>query len=323
MKKPTALVTGGAGFIGSHMAERLLSLGYSVIVLDNESTGLRANVPTQAKYILGDVTNLADVQRAFSSPIDAVFHIAGQASTIRAFSEPVPDLNTNVLGTINILKACIEHRVHRLLYASSMTAYGHPKVLPVPETLSAQPISYYGITKFAAERYVLATSMRNDLDFQFRVTAFRMFNVYGERQRLDNPYQGVLGFFVGSALNGKPIIIHGDGEQTRDFVYISDVVDAWMAALDCPDAYGQVFNLGIGEAVSIKRLAEAVINACGHNQRTYPIEWGPLRPGDQRHMTADIRHAKNVLGWKPKVSLDQGLERTVAWAKKQVEKINV
>ena len=171
----TCLVTGGAGFIGSHMTDRLVESGYRVVVIDNESTGFRENVNPEAVYIRGDVTNLADLQQAFSHGIDVVFHIAGQASTIRSFDDPDDDLKVNVNGTINVLKMCLEHRVPRLLYASSMTAYGHPPTIPTPETEICNPISYYGIAKYAAERYVHATADRVDLDFDLLKRADKEF----------------------------------------------------------------------------------------------------------------------------------------------------
>jgi UDP-glucose 4-epimerase len=312
--KERVLITGGAGFIGSHLAERVLGLGHEVIILDNESTGLRQNVPAQATYIQGDVRNPDDLERAFAPGLDTVFHIAGQASTIRSFDEPLVDLDVNVVGTIHVVQKCLAHRVPRLLYASSMTAYGHPAGLPIHEKMECQPVSYYGITKYAAERYVLATAARVDLDFPFHVTPFRMFNVYGERQRLDNPYQGVMGIFIGNVVREEPIVIHSDGEQSRDFVYISDVVDAWIRAWHNPAAYEQVFNLGTGTRCSINELADAILAAFGHSRETYPIKREPLRPGDQRHMEADISKARQVLDWQPQVDFTEGVERTVRWA---------
>jgi len=313
----TCLVTGGAGFIGSHMADRLVENGNRVVVIDNESTGFRENVNPEAVYILGDVTNLDDLQQAFSHDIDVVFHIAGQASTIRSFDDPDDDLKVNVNGTINVLKMCLEHRVPRLLYASSMTAYGHPVTIPTPETEFCNPISYYGISKYTAERYVHATADRVDLDFGLHVTSFRMFNVYGERQSLDNPYQGVVSIFIANVLDKEPIIIHSDGEQSRDFIHIQDVVDAWTSALDNKAAYGQVFNLGTGQRRSINKLVDVTLSAFDHSRATYPVEYAPLRPGDQRHMAADITKASQILGWQPQIEFDKGMARTVRWAATQ------
>ena len=170
---------------------------------------------------------------------------------------------TNVTGTLNIIAACIRHRVPRILYASSMTVYGHPEALPINEEHPARPISYYGVTKYAAERYLMATALRTDLDFALHATAFRMFNVYGSRQRLDNPYQGVMGIFIGNVLRDEPIAVFGDGEQTRDFIHVQDVTAAWLSAVDNPAAFNQVFNLGTGQRISINRLIDAVLVAGG------------------------------------------------------------
>ena len=311
------LVTGGAGFIGSHMAERLLAGGHGVLVLDNESTGARANVPAAAVYQRGDVAVAADVKRAFAYGLDGVFHIAGQASTIRSFQNPTHDLDTNTRGTLNVLEACLEYRVPRLLFASSMTVYGHAAQVPTPEAEHCQPISYYGITKYAAERYVLATAARGDLDFQFNATAFRMFNVYGERQSLSNPYQGVVAIFIANLLRGEPMTIHGEGLQSRDFVFIDDVVEAWQLALDNPAAFGQVFNLGSGESISINQLVDSVLAAFGRSRADYDVRYAGRRPGDQEKMQAAIEKVRACLGWQPRVGFDQGMRRTVAWAAAQ------
>jgi UDP-glucose 4-epimerase len=310
------LITGGAGFIGSHLAARLVGEGHHVFVFDNEATGRRENVAAAARYIQGDVTRPADLERAFGTGLDTVCHIAGQVSLIRSFTDPVSDLRTNVEGTVNVLQLCLKYRVPRLLYASSMTVYGHTDVLPTPEEMPCRPISYYGITKYAAERYVRTTAERIDLGFDFHVTCFRMYNVYGPRQALDNPYQGVLGIFLGNLLRGEPLTIFGDGEQSRDFVYIDDVVDAWVGALGNPASYGGIFNLGSGRRLSINQLADHVVIACGRKRADDTVVYAPGRPGEQRHVEADITQARAILGWEPRVSFDVGLAETVRWATK-------
>ena len=310
----TCLVTGGAGFIGSHMARRLIADGHKVVVLDNEATGFRANVPSEAVYFKGDVINPADVRLVFEQKLDGVFHIAGQASTIRSFDRPHDDLQTNVAGTLNIVQACLEWRVPRLMFASSMTVYGHPTQIPTPETEPCLPVSYYGVGKYAAERYALATASRVDLGFGFNVTAFRMFNVYGERQSLTNPYQGVVAIFLGNLLRREPITIHGDGEQSRDFVYIDDVVNAWMLALNDEAAYNQVFNLGSGESQSINQLVDVCLTALGYSRANYSLHYARPRPGDQRHMQAAIGKVHRTLKWAPRTSFTDGMAHTVNWA---------
>ena len=311
------LVTGGAGFIGSHMADRVLADGNEVGILDNESTGTRANVPAAAHYIAGDVRNPEDVARAFDGGLDAVFQIAGQASTILSFDNPQNDLSINVGGTLNILQACLEHQVPRLIYASSMICYGHPEQVPISEDHPCRPVSYYGITKYAAERYVHATAARNDLDFDFQVTSFRMFNVYGPRQSLANFYQGVVTNFMANIIQEQPIIIHSDGEQARDFIYVEDVVNAWVKALDSPRTHGQVFNLGSGEGITINRLADITLASFDKNRDTHTILYEPVRPGDLRYMQAEMSRTWESLDWTPRTSFDEGMEHTLRWARSQ------
>ena len=316
MSKGRVLVTGGAGFIGSHMADGLLKAGYQVTVLDNLSTGEKAYVPKRATFVRGDVTQVKDLKKAFAKKLDGVFHIAGCASTIKSFDDPETDLNTNTLGTIRVVQASLAAKVPRFLYASSMTAYGWVNRLPVDvDKTPTRPVSYYGISKYAAERYALASGERLDLGFPFGVTALRMFNVYGRRQSLNNPYQGVASIFIGNIQRREPIRIFGDGEQSRDFIHISDVVAAWIKAFRTPQAVGQVFNLGAGMRISVNELIRTDLRAFGLDPRSYPIHHYPARPGDQRHMQADIRKTRHVLKWAPKMPFAKGMADVVAWAK--------
>jgi UDP-glucose 4-epimerase len=309
------LVTGGCGFIGTHLCRRLLAAGHSVVVVDNESNGSRDSLPPGVEFIKGDVTRPAEVEPAFAGGLDAVFNIAGQVSIIRAFSDPTLDLRTNVEGTLNVLRLCVNHKVPRLVHASSMTLYGDCQTVPTPESQRCEPDSYYGITKLAAERYVHATAMRSDLGFSLAVTSLRMFSVFGPGQSFSNPYQGVLGIFSGNVLRGEPITIFGDGEQTRDFVYVGDVVDAWMGALETPPSHGKIMNIGSGRSLSINELARHVVYAFG--AKGHPIVHAPTRPGEQRSVRADIGFAKSVMDWQPRTSFEQGLANTVRWAREE------
>ena len=315
MSKQRVLVTGVAGFIGSHMADGLLAKGFEVVGLDNLSTGERRHIPKGITFIQGDVTNDKHLAKAFAKPLAGVFHIAGCASTIKAFDDPELDLRTNTQGTIRVISRCLKHKTPRFLYASSMTAYGFVDKLPVDvDKAIPKPVSYYGISKYAAERYALATGLRQDIGFDFGVTAFRMFNVYGRRQSLTNPYQGVASIFIGNVLRLEPIKIFGDGEQSRDFIHISDVVAAWIKAFQAKAAKGQVFNLGTGTRISINKLVRTDIAAFGENPKTYPIQYFDVRPGDQRHMQADIRKTKKLLKWAPKMAFEKGMGDVIAWA---------
>jgi UDP-glucose 4-epimerase len=307
------LVTGGAGFIGSHLADRLLADGAAVTVLDNLATGLRDRVPADATFVEGDVADRAVVDGVFANErFDAVCHVAGQASIRLSFSRPEADLATNVLGTVNVLRGCTESGVPRLVNASSMTIYGEPDSIPTPEDVPCVPVSYYGVTKYAAERYAHVTGERSDVDLQ--VTSLRMFNVYGPRQSITNPYQGVLAIFIGNVLRGEPITIHGDGLQTRDFVYVDDVVEGWMRVLDTPESFGQVLNVGSGTETSVNELADAVLGAFGHSRASWEVRSEAAQLGDQRRAAADTS-AIERLGWTAASTLDEGLARTVAWAR--------
>jgi UDP-glucose 4-epimerase len=309
------LVTGGAGFIGSNIADELIRRGYKVVIIDNMATGEKKNINPAAKFIKGDIRNTKDLDRVFKDRIDAIFHIAGCASTIKSFDDPAADLYTNVLGTINIINYAVKHRVPRLLYASSMTSYGIPDGIPVKETMGTRPIAYYGITKYAGERYVLATGLREDMGFKLNATAFRMFNVYGRRQSLTNPYQGVVSIFIGNVLRGETVNIFGDGEQSRDYVHISDVADAWIGAIDNPRSFGEVFNLGSGIRVSVNKLVDVIMQSFGKSRKEHKVVYHVSRPGDQRHMQADISKAAKLLGWKPKVKFADGLKDVIDWAR--------
>jgi UDP-glucose 4-epimerase len=306
------LVTGGAGFIGSHLVERLLFDGASVTVLDNLSTGSRENVPGGAMFVEGDVGDRPLVAEVVAEgAFGAVLHIAGQASIRLSFADPEVDLRTNVIGTVNLLRACVEAGVPRLVNASSMTAYGEPAVIPTPENVACVPVSYYGVTKYAAERYAHVTGARPDVDLA--VTSLRMFNVYGPRQSIGNPYQGVLAIFIGNVLRGEPITIHGDGSQTRDFVFVDDVVDAWLRVLATTETAGAVLNVGSGLETSVNELADAVLAAFGESRDSWEVRHVNVQLGDQRRACAKL-DAIAAHGWTPSVGLHDGVARTVSWA---------
>jgi UDP-glucose 4-epimerase len=307
------LVTGGAGFIGSHLADALLERANDVVVLDDLSTGSRDHVPRNAELVEADVADAEAVRSAFEGRrFDAVVHIAGQASISKSFDNPENDLRVNVVGTLNVIDQMVAHGVSRLVYASSMTAYGEPQTIPTPESEPCIPISYYGVTKYAAERYVQVAGARTDVELS--VTSLRMFNVYGERQSLTNPYQGVLAIFIGNVLRGEPITIHADGKQTRDFVYVGDVVDAWLRILGDPGTRGGVYNVGSGRETTIAELAQAVVRAFGHDE--WEIHTGPEQRGDLRRSCADVSALEQATGWRPHTSLDEGMRRTIDWARR-------
>lgn len=314
----SVLVTGGAGFIGSHIIEELIERKYNVIVVDNLASGNRKNVPDGIKFIQSDVANREAVEKVFSeNKIDVVFHLAGQPSIVNSFSDPTKDVNTNFIGTINTILFTVKFEIPRFIFASSMTVYGNPKTIPITEEEPVAPINYYAVAKYAAERFAHITAQRVDLTSPINITSLRMFNVYGPRQSLTNPYQGVMAIFIGNVLRNETINIYGDGKQSRDFVYVKDVAKVWVDSIDNEQSYGKVFNIGYGRKTSITTLAETVVRAFGKDS-SYPIKYNPKRSGDQRDIEADITLAKNILGFNPQHSLEEGLTETLSWAKKQV-----
>ena len=311
----TVLVTGGAGFIGSHLSDLLLERGHRVVVLDNESTGDRDNIADGATFLPGDVRDATAVSEALAHEVDVVCHIAGQASIRLSYDNPSEDLGVNVGGTVNVIRGCLAAGVPRLLFASSMTVYGQPALVPTIETVPAVPVSYYGVTKYAAERYVHVTGDRTDLATPLHVTSFRMFNVFGPRQRLDNPYQGVLAIFLGNLLRGEPVAVHGNGEQSRDFIHVSDVVRAWADAIDAETTFGRVYNIGSGTPTSVNALLDTLLAEIGEQRAHYPISQEPAQQGDIRVSAADISRISAELGWRPTTSMAEGLANTVEWAR--------
>lgn len=289
----TILVTGGAGFIGSHVTRRF-ALKNRVIVYDNSLSNLRRPGNLGNVHLIpGDVRDMNILSRIFRKyKPDVVCHIAGQASNINSFSDPHGDVDVNYKGTMNVVSCCVMFRIPRLVYASSMMA--------------GNPNSYYGISKLAAEQFVHATSNRPDLEAPLHVTSLRMFNVYGPGQSITNPYQGVLAIFIGNVLRNEPITIFGTGRQSRDFIYIDDVVDVWEKTIAEKKSFGKVLEVGSGKATSINALAKAVIAASG--KKNYPIVHKPARSGDMQ-----VSRAITKTGT---IRLSTGLQRTIAWAKR-------
>ncbi|MGE5832790.1 MAG: NAD-dependent epimerase/dehydratase family protein, partial [Methanomicrobiales archaeon] len=257
-RKRHLLVTGGAGFIGSHLARRCLSLGHEVTVIDNLATGQRGNVPPGAAFIEGDISDEATLDRIPPGRIDAVLHLAAQSSGEISDERPDLDLRVNTLGTLLLLSFCRRRGIPRFLYASSMAVYGDPPRNPVSEEVPCHPLSFYGISKRASELYIDHFGRAG-----LATTCFRMFSVYGPGQDLSNLKQGMVSIFLAYLLEGKPIHVKGSGDRFRDFVYIDDVVEAWIRALDQPATYGKVYNLATGVRTLVRELVREEIRAFG------------------------------------------------------------
>lgn len=308
------LVTGGAGFIGSHLVDRLLSDSFKVMVIDNLCTGRLENIAHHQNredfhFIQGDVRNFKLVKRVMKD-VDVVFHEAALVSVTRSVENPVLTNEVNVTGTLTLLKACLDSNVRRFIHASSSSVYGETETLPKHEALTPQPISPYAVSKLASESYVNVFHKVYGLE----TMCLRCFNVYGARQTY-GPYSGVITIFMNRLLSDQPPIIYGDGEQTRDFTNVQDVVDANMLALTSKSAVGEVFNIATGVATTINQLTKMLQEITGKLDLK-PVYTSP-RPGDIRHSFADISKAKKVLGYYPKVSLREGLANLVKWYTKR------
>ena len=304
------LVTGGAGFIGSHIVDRLLKEGFEVTVIDNLSTGRRENIAHHQnrknfQLVKGDIRNTALVKNVVED-VDAVFHEAALVSVPRSVENPLLANEVNVSGTLNVLKTSADANVKRFIHASSSSVYGETETLPKHEKLTSQPISPYAVSKLAAENYVKVYYEVYGLN----TVCLRYFNVYGPRQTY-GPYSGVITIFINRLLKNEPPIIYGDGKQTRDFTYIQDVVEANMLALTRKRAIGEVLNIATGTKTTINQLA-AMLQQVMNKTNFKPTHANP-RPGDIKHSYADVTKAKKLLQYNPKISLKNGLIELVKW----------
>jgi UDP-glucose 4-epimerase len=304
----TVLVTGGAGFIGSHLVEALADRGERVRVLDDLSTGRQgslARVLDDVELLVADVRDPEAVGRACSG-VEVVFHQAALPSVPRSLRDPVTTSDVNVTGTLNVLLAAREAGVRRVVVASSSSVYGANPTLPQSEPLRPLPLSPYAVSKLAAEGYAAACWHIWGLE----TVALRYFNVFGPRQDPAGQYARVIPAFLEALRQGRRPVIYGDGEQSRDFTYVDNVVAANLLAARVPEAAGEVFNVACGEAVTLNRLVEALGAALG---TAWEPEYQAARPGDARHTLADLTAARGVLGYEPQVGFEEGLARTVAW----------
>jgi len=299
------LVTGGAGFIGSHLIDKLLQEGYQVTALDDFSSGRTENIghhtgASNFHLIRGDVRNLGDVEKAVEDA-EAVFHLAAIVSVPLSLAKPSLVEDVNVRGTLNLLKASLDADVKRFVYASSCAVYGEATDLPIDERHPTAPLSPYAASKLAAEHHCKGFYE----DYGLETVCLRYFNAYGPRQRR-GPYGGVITRFINRIKQGKPPVIYGDGSQTRDFVHVDDVAEANELALQRKGAVGEVFNIGIGKAITINQLTQILTKLMG-SPELKPVYTNP-RPGDIKHSQANITKAQTILGYTPKISLEQGLK---------------
>lgn len=302
------LVTGGAGFIGSHLASELLQRGEDVRIADNFATGKEANLAVlngRAEVVRGDLAD-SEVARRAVHGMDVVLHQAAIPSVPRSVDDPVTSHRANIDTTLNLLVAARDAGVRRVVYAASSSAYGDTPTLPKREDMPPNPLSPYALQKLVGEQYLQLFSKLYGLE----TVSIRYFNVFGPRQDPSSPYSGVIALFVTRLLAGRAPTIIGDGGQTRDFTYVTNVVDGVLKAATAPGVSGRVINVATGQRISINHLFETVRKLVGGSVAP---EYGPERAGDVRDSLADITLARQLLGYEPSVSFEEGLERTVDW----------
>ena len=313
MSKRTYLITGGAGFIGSHIAERLVRGGHRVRVLDDFSSGKEANLESfhgGVETVRGDIRDAALVNEA-AKGVDIVFHEAALGSVPRSVADPLSTHEVNITGTLNVLLAARDAGVKRVVYASSSSVYGETPILPKHEQMTPQPLSPYALSKLVGEHYAEVFKQV----YGFEVVALRYFNIFGPRQDLESQYAAVIPRFITALLTGKSPVVYGDGLQSRDFTYVDNVVDANLLASEADGAAGQAFNIACGGRYTLLELLAKLREMIGSEiEATHE----PNRPGDVRDSQASIEAAEQVLGYRVSVGFEEGLRQTVEWYRKQI-----
>jgi UDP-glucose 4-epimerase len=307
------LVSGGAGFVGSHVVDALVGAGHTVAVVDSLVTGRRELVNARARLHVVDLRDGALASAVESARPEVVVHAAAQPSVARSVADPIADASVNVLGTIALLEQARRTGVRRFVYISTGGAgYGDTDVIPTPESHPARPVSPYGISKITGERYV---ELWRDMTGAEAVV-LRLANVYGPRQSPEGE-AGVVAIFTQRALSSQPCVVNGDGEQTRDFVYVGDVAAAVLRAVEVPGVHG-ILNIGTGRATSVNEILKALAHALG---RPVPSQHAPARPGEQRRSVLDARLAETQLGWRATTWLADGLRLTVEHARLELDDV--
>jgi nucleoside-diphosphate-sugar epimerase len=311
------VVTGGAGFIGSNTVDELVRRGASVVVLDDLSAGKEDNlaeVRNKISFIKGSINDLEAVRRAMHEA-DYVLHLAARTSVPRSIKDPLETNRVNIEGTLNVLLAARDAKVKRVVLAASSSAYGETPVLPKVETMQPQPISPYGVTKYVGELYAQMFGRVYGL----QNVSLRYFNVFGPRQDPASPYSGVLSKFCTAFLEQTEPVVFGDGEQTRDFTYIENVVQANLSACEAPGASGRAINVGTGERISLNQTLQLLREISGNSLEA---KYDPAREGDIRDSQADLTLSRELLNYEPTVNFAEGLRRTFAWYQESQAKAN-
>jgi len=300
------LVTGGAGFIGSHLCRRLVAEGHEVRVLDNLSSGKRGNLgEIDVDLMIGDLRDPSTAEHAVEDA-EVILHHAAIASVQYSVEQPLDEQDVNVVGTLRLLEAARKVGVRRIVFAASAAAYGTDPTIPKREEMTALPVSPYGLSKVAGEHYCRVWSHVYGLE----TVCLRYFNIFGPRQDPASPYSGVISIFARKMIDGVAPTIHGDGEQSRDFNYVDNVVDANLAAMAAKTAAGEIYNIGTGRGVTVNELVATLNQVLGSDLQA---EHGESRAGDVRTSVAAIDRARQALGYEPRVAFEAGLQQTVDW----------
>lgn len=302
------LVTGGAGFIGSHIVDKFITKGHFVIIVDNLSTGKLENVNDRAKFCYMDILSL-ELETVFQEEnIDIVIHHAAQIDVQKSLKDPVFDSTVNINGTINLLECCRKYNVRKIIYASSAAVYGKPEYLPIDEKHPVRPTSFYGISKLTPENYLKVYKELYGLEY----TILRYSNIFGPRQDVTGE-GGVIAIFINKLLNGETPVIFGSGEQTRDFLYVEDVADANHKALY--NGNGETINISTNTRISINQLYSELTKILKLNLKP---QYSKIRPGDILHSSLDNEKAKKIINWQPKYKFIEGIEETIKYYKKRM-----
>ena len=310
----TILITGGAGFIGSNLAQQMRNISDRIVIIDNLSTGIFENIEpiTQGNKVLFELIDITDYEKLKNLfkeySFQFIFHQAALPSVPRSFEDPIATNNVNINGTLNIFELAHKYNIEKVVFASSSSVYGDTEVLPKTETMEPNPLSPYAVSKITTEYYGKVFNKNN----MVRTTGLRYFNIFGPNQNPDSQYSAVIPIFIKAALNNDPLVINGDGEQTRDFTYIENASNANILAAVSNESDGYVLNVGCGQRITINSLAKKIIKMTNSESE---IQYREPRIGDVRHSLADIELCQKLIGYNPSVSLETGLEKTINYYK--------
>jgi len=307
------LITGGAGFVGSHLCNAFISLGYDVFTVDDLSNGDESNLNDEVHFEKLDLSTEQIFTKFGNIEFEAVIHCAAQSSNALSFLDIKKDLDSNLVSTYNILNFCNKKKINRLIFTSSVSVYGQAKLLPTPETCTPYPESYYAINKLFAEQYIRLFSSYNDINY----TTFRLFTTYGEGQNLQNRNQGLLSIFISYILSNEELIVKGSPNRKRDIICVSDVVDAIVRSYDAEITFNKTYNLGSGKSLSVGEIIDLLIKGLAVSPHQYPIRYEGNTAGDPFETWAEMSSLKVDLSWSPELMPKEGIQKTIEFYKQK------